>query len=294
MLYRRLFALVVLIPFFAPATLSAQSALRYQFKPGEHLQYHYTYTSTVDRMRKKGRKEWETVFEADPDWQVKDVDMDGAATVLFTVANRREKYEEGTRRLNFIHMPPQSQISVSAKGRLLYGKILIDDAERTRSKKAKKDGFDVKLNSDRSVLDGYLKKLWWAIDTVAVDTNGTPHDHEYDKVWNAAYEHDTALYGRMGHFKVGDVALREDKGKATYTMRDTVVGGQRLWSLHIIRDGKELQSENYINEYHRTDDILFRKSDGLIHRWEAQIEDHNGVAVFSTDEVLELKKIEGD
>src|SRR5690242_17711031 len=104
--------LLVSLAFLTAAPLCAQSVLHYHFKPGEQLRYHYKISSNFEAANRRGMHESETEFDADPEWDIHDVTINGEATATLTIKNRKENYIIGNRKLNFLHLTPQTEISV--------------------------------------------------------------------------------------------------------------------------------------------------------------------------------------
>ncbi|HEY3876565.1 MAG TPA: hypothetical protein VGM92_13900, partial [Candidatus Kapabacteria bacterium] len=124
-MFSLLFCALVLV--LLSSSVEAQSILHYTFKPEERLKYHYKVSRSLDAMGKRGLDESVTDFEADPEWLINDVSMNGEATAVLTNRERKETYLSGHARMNSLHFTPQSELSIDRNGKLMFAHILIDD-----------------------------------------------------------------------------------------------------------------------------------------------------------------------
>lgn len=276
-----------------PSAVSAQKQLHYSFKPGEHVQYHYKVSSTLDVMRKKGERESVTTLEADPDWRITDVDMDGAATIVVTIPNREEDHRERMRHINASHLTPQSRIVLDARGQLQYGKILIDDAPRTKTKELLDKIPGLNLLPEKDILREHMSWIWFILDTLPLDTLGTETISRFDTVVHGQNEKDTVTFGRNDRLRTAYHFSYHHVGTSRYSLRDTVADGFHFWRLRILTDAEEKHG-SHTSTYHRESNVLLRKKDGLIYRLRATWENHNGNSVNNSETDLDLKSVEGD
>jgi hypothetical protein len=291
-----LFGAVVLELLGLPS--EAQTMLHYQFKAGERLQYHYKVSASADVMRRRGGKEYQTNFEADPEWDVEDVSVDNEARAILTVRNRMEIYRNGNWHLNFLHFTPQSEIAMNNSGALLYAKILIDDTERSHTKQYVGKIPGLRLLPDIQAVGPYFERLWYTLDTVKLDTIGTPITVGFDSSVAHPFEHDTMVYGRLDTF-VSTQAIPYEyryKGTTAYSLRDTVVGDRHFWALDAVTD-EETSSLKFSNSHptgsHRSSVVLFRKEDCILQSWHYTLETHANGGSSNSEMWLTLTSIEG-
>jgi len=241
-------------------------------------------------MRTAGGTQSERTLEADVDWSVADIDMDGTATVRLLIHNQKE--EVSSSNASFARYIPYSEIAVTSDGRLIYGKILVDDSSRIRTRKIMDVVPGVRLLADKDFLNNYFERLWYSVDSTNIDTLGTPVVRSYDStvLWSA--EHDTSLYGRNEIYRSAYLISYKNRGKVTYTLQDTAVNNIHYWHLLATSDGESFFTVHYKNKYHYVQNILFRKDDGLIQAMRSTIETHNGAFMTTGETSLELTKME--
>jgi hypothetical protein len=258
---------------FVTATAAAQPSLQYRFNSGEHLNYHYKLTYRWD---KTGERPTETVFEADPDWQINDVDMNGGAIILLTLLNRREEYLVGHQPLAHSFFVPQTELALDNKGTLVYAKITVDDTNRTLRKARQKIDPAVHVSSDFDMVKELMKQLWFAIDTLSIDTLGTPYIVKFDSA-----------------VQWGPKRTLERVGNTSYTLHDTLVSGVHKWHLCFVTEDK-YKGDGFTEKRHTVDDVVFRKQDCIIEQWQYVSELHTGSGLATYKMSLDLTSIAGD
>jgi hypothetical protein len=275
-----------------PTVTSAQKLLHYQFKPGEHLQYHYKTMSTLDAMRKRGDRESETTLEADPDWRIESVDMDGAATIVVTIPNREEDHRERIRHINASHITPQSRITMNDRGYLLYGKILVDDAPRVETKQLMDKVPDLTLMSDKDLLRQQMGWIWYVLDTLPLDTLGTEAISRFDTTVHGQSEKDTITFGHKDRIRTAHEFSYHHNGTSHYSLKDTVAEGSHFWRLLVVTDAEQ-NYRAYTGTYHKVTTVLFRKKDNLLHKLHITEEHHTRTAVNTGEVWIDLKSVDG-
>src|SRR5581483_4963732 len=299
MVPRWLVAVVFISIVFIEVPLHAQRPLHYHFKPGERLRYHFKISANFDAMRRRGGREAQTDFEADPEWNIQSVTMDGGTLAVLTVKDRAETYKNGAWRMSFLHFTPQSQIAMDANGNLLFAKILVDDTERQHTKAYIGKIPGLRLLPDIEAFRPHFERLWYTFDTVQMDTMGTAVTVSFDSTSARPFEHDTMVYGRMDTFLTTPAIPYEylNKGKTTYSLRDTTVGTEHFWALDVVTDA-ESSSVRFPNlrpnESHKSSVLLFRKEDGILQAWHYTFENHNGSTSSNSEMWLTLTAVEGD
>jgi len=225
----------------------AQSVLQYKFKAGEHFAYHYKLKYTVSQMTSRGGSTTDASFECDPDWLVEDIDMSGLPTIQLTVQNRTEKRASDYVNVDWARFPPQSHIVLNDRGKMLYGKILVDGAERVS-----------KTTPDSILIKGALRELWYAIDdTLHLDTTGEKLTLKYESDFE---ERDQKIHLR---------------GEVTYKLTPETLDTTPVWRLHWERSEK-YKYPAYSMKRNTEVDTYFRRTDNLIQKRHYTNEWHTG------------------
>ena len=275
-----------------PLSSFAQSQFHYRFKSSEHLHYHFKVDSKMEYSSGIGEQSTEGVFEADPDWQVREVDMDGIALVLLEMQHR---IVNGDQVFDLAHYTPASMVEISTTGGLLYGKILVDDTLRNSTKAILAKYPQLRLLRDKEALELFLPRVWPSLDTLSLDTNGKLYVRTFDSIVSEPSERDTTLWGKLGVYPTATRVMYHHKGKALLTLKDTVLGKQHFWLEHIVTDGESYEDDDKSAiPYHDDADILFRKSDDLIQIWSYILESHGDTFKSHVEMTMKLTSIDGD
>ncbi len=282
--------------------------MRYHFKEGEHIQYHYSLKVETDRMfpnRRLGAlHEFNSIYECDPEFDIQQVDSLGGALMEVLLRNRYMNFPHWNKHLVYTNMIPLSQMFITSDGHYLTGRVIVDDTLRTRTK-----GFygvipEAKLLSDKDLLFWTARRIWYAWDTLPADLDSFTVTRTFDTAIHNLNE--TTFWTRGANEPVVTVESIESNhsGTTTYTMRDTIIDGLIYSDLHFVTSSiigathfqstVRLKGELVHGSTHEINgDVFFRKSDGIPWLWKVNVETHNGGKFAQYSEMeMRLKKIE--
>ena len=278
--------------------------MRYHFQQGEHIQYHYSSKAETDRMRPSGNHVFSVVREADPEFIVKDVDSLGGARMDLVIRNRFVKYPHFRRYPTYTDLIPVSEIFLNSVGKLLSGKIYVDDTLRSFTRKLISREPYAALLPDNQILFWAARQLWFEWDSKPYNQDSFTAVRSFDTAIRRIDEDAIWVETQDAPIITLDSFISNHSGRTVYTMTDTTVDDMIYSHLHYttisivgsthFKSVEKLRGELMPGSVEEAvGDILFRKTDGIAYNWQINTELHNGGEFAQYSEVqISLKRIE--